>query len=401
MDNSNARHQDPSHFMRQNDPNRTSSLTDGDSDGGPQRPTSASHYNNKPSSQDPTSVQLSSPPSSSSSSREQGNNRPCRESSTPGYVEQEQQEEDGGNYSSSPAYERNKPNINPELTEERLSYAQTSTQHGNNHYHQQKNQHHQHQQYKAAVGSLIRRDSYEIDNNNNSNNYYDYATNTYDWTTRSPGGGGGARRGTDRAEHVISTGGPGNFLSQEMGNLSMNVEEPTDPMNNYQDNNNEQYFNPAAPSLQQNLYEDQYQYSQHEEQYPPYQSQQQHQLISAGRIPRPANLPQPRAGTPPIADDETFRSRILDNLDLPPQRLGRRCLTFKRSKRLPDRVMGVIVEGTGTNTSSSESDVAWIKIECIGCQSSLQVPKESVIVECPVCHGFHPVASCHVRSTGR
>ena len=400
MDNSNGRrHQDPAHFMRQNDPNRTSSLTDGDSDEGPQRPTSASHYNNNASSQVPTSVQSPSPPSSSSSSREQGINRPYGETSTPAYIEQaEEEEQDGGKYSSSPAYDRNNPNMNPELMEERLSYAQISTQHGNDHYQQQKNQHHQHQQYQTAVGSLIHRDSYEINNNNNN----DYATDTYDRTTRSPGGGGGARRGTGRAERVISSGGPGNFLSHEMGNLSMDIKEPSDPTNNYQDNNNEQYFNLSALPLQQNLYEDQYQYSHHEEQYPPqYQSPQQHQLISAGRLQRPANLPQPRAGTPPIADDETFRSRILDNLDLPPQRLGRRCLTFKRSKRLPDRVMGVIVEGTESNTPSPESDAAWIKIECIGCQSSLQVPKESVIVECPICHGFHPVASCHVRSRGR
>jgi hypothetical protein len=211
---------------------------------------------------------------------------------------------------------------------------------------------------------------------------------------------GGVATTTTRNGHGQTNAGP-NFLSKDMNMLSLSIQEPNEPTDN-----------PMVATNAHDMY--------NENDYQQYQSQQQHHQHS--RPARSVQIPEPRAGVPSSADSsDTLRQSRTHEPTLPERRLGRRCLTEKRSRRLPDRVMGILVDGDngaggksgskknlndfpptvsaadgGMSSTVFDEDPTMIIIECIDCKVSLEVPKYAIIVECPNCQGVSPVASCQV-----
>lgn len=120
--------------------------------------------------------------------------------------------------------------------------------------------------------------------------------------------------------------------------------------------------------------------------------------------------PPPRAGIPQEPPAQSVEPSI------PPARLGRRCLTTEKPHRQPDKATGKIispVDGTitddghggaiggngtsnidGGNLSTSVAVGAAVRIECPGCGTALQVPRGTIVVECPHCQGVYPTVTC-------
>jgi hypothetical protein len=127
---------------------------------------------------------------------------------------------------------------------------------------------------------------------------------------------------------------------------------------------------------------------QHQSSFPiPNASSSQSSAGSSG-----AARPYPLAGPPAEPTAKAVEHK------LPSSKLGRRCLT-DRPKRQPDRVAGTIVNNppstVGTPTMASPIDsLQQFRIQCIGCNTVLQVPKSTIVVECPNCQEIHPTAKC-------
>jgi hypothetical protein len=105
--------------------------------------------------------------------------------------------------------------------------------------------------------------------------------------------------------------------------------------------------------------------------------------------PRPQQVtdtrPYPRPGLPkepatPAAEP-----------DMPTTKLGRRCLAQKW-KRTPDKTVAeVVVDGLLEEIPSRDS---LLQMQCAGCEVLLQVPRTTLLVECPNCEEVHPAAKC-------
>jgi hypothetical protein len=239
-----------------------------------------------------------------------------------------------------------------------------------------------------------------------------------------------------------------NFLPNGRMQEPMEAKSPTMRMINMYQGDDNNYYNNNSNNFSARRYQDDNDDDEyyHHQDHRSNQRQQQYHLNNdvkpAAQRPRPVNLPEPRAGIAPRVDEVTLRLRTLKEPILSNgqgrRRLGRRCLTIKqRSNRSPDKVVGVLVDAfdaleVGSRSQqgkskkkkkkkndddvvvddddihqeqsasplSQELDPAvWIIIQCIHCKVYLKVPKYIIVVECPACRAFYPVASCVMSSS--
>jgi predicted RNA-binding Zn-ribbon protein involved in translation (DUF1610 family) len=97
--------------------------------------------------------------------------------------------------------------------------------------------------------------------------------------------------------------------------------------------------------------------------------------------------PNPKAGLPQEPTAQAIEPTI------PASRLGRRCLTHK-PKRTPDLVQGKMVQDVVVQADNMNVT----HVHCVGCGVTLQIAKNTVVVNCPKCDQVHLSASCRIRN---